>query len=186
MVFRDQMIGYYLQSKVSGPVDLPAMLTLIGAELTEHAVVGMIMADPRVLLQPFLWEELVFYSSSFLVQNCWWNLRHGHGRRYCHCVFGRRRRRFGVRAVGIGSNLVGPFRDRQSTGGSDVDGHDGRYWGCRNCTVTQLTVGSAVVSVQLDCNCHFLRRVNWRQWSVTTCFKKSIYSFVARRNLRFH
>ena len=55
--------------------------------------------------------------------------------------------------------------------GSDADVHDGRYCGSiyfrRNCTVT---IGSAVVSVQLDCDCDFLHlpRVNWS----VTCFKK--------------
>ena len=41
----------------------------------------------------------------------------------------------------------------------------------------------AVVSVQLDCDCDFLhlRRVNWS----VTCFKKTIYSCVVRRNLQF-
>ena len=63
----------------------------------------------------------------------------------------------------IGGNFVQPtLRHRRSTSGSD--GHDGRYCGSiyfrHNCTVT---IGNAVVSVQLDCDSHFpeLRRVNW-------------------------
>ena len=73
---------------------------------------------------------------------------------------------------------------------SGSDGHDGRYCGSiyfrRNCTVT---IGSAVVSVQLDCDCDFLHlpRVNWS----VTCFKKAFIvvlldeTFYLTRRLRF-
>ena len=71
---------------------------------------------------------------------------------------------------------------------SGSDGHDGRYCGSiyfrRNCTVT---IGSAVVSVQLDCDFLHLPRVNWS----VTCFKKAFIvvlldeTFYLTRRLRF-
>ena len=72
--------------------------------------------------------------------------------------------------LGVLGDPTFPAGGPLATSGSD--GHDGRYCGsiyfrC-NCTVT---IGSTVVSVQLDCDCDFLhlRRVNWS----VNCFKKA-------------